>query len=156
VARRAALVACLALALASCDRDGVPPPDTVAPEWQDHLRRRNGATSPPVPDASDRGAWQRRQAQREAASQPSVDAALARYAPVVTERTLGGVRVLDVRPRGHRDGDVRALVHLHGGGYTMNSARSVAAEQRAARRRDGPARALRRLHARGLRRSGAP
>ena len=50
-------------------------------------------------------------------------AALEALAPEVTERTVGGVVALDVRPRNYRD-DGSALVYVHGGGFIEGSARS--------------------------------
>jgi acetyl esterase/lipase len=50
-------------------------------------------------------------------------AALDMLAPNVSERTLGGVPTLDVRPRGYRD-DGTALIYIHGGGFVQGSARA--------------------------------
>src|SRR5438270_186212 len=44
--------------------------------------------------------------------------------PTLTERTLGGVPVLDVKPKGWRESG-RVLVYTHGGAYAYFSARST-------------------------------
>ncbi len=49
--------------------------------------------------------------------------ALDVLAPVVTERTLGGVAALDVRSRDYSD-DGTALLYIHGGGFVQGSARA--------------------------------
>src|SRR5207253_3041453 len=43
--------------------------------------------------------------------------------PIVKERKLGGVPVLDVKPRNWKPSD-KLLVHAHGGCYVLYSARS--------------------------------
>src|SRR6185436_4673755 len=50
-------------------------------------------------------------------------AAVTEYRPVIQEREVSGVRVLDIKPRGWRD-NKRVLVYTHGGAYTMYSAKS--------------------------------
>src|SRR5262249_5818263 len=52
-----------------------------------------------------------------------VKAALQRYRPTVEARKVGGVPVLAVTPQGWKDNG-KVLVHLHGGAYTLHSARS--------------------------------
>ncbi|MES2057127.1 MAG: alpha/beta hydrolase [Pseudomonadota bacterium] len=49
--------------------------------------------------------------------------AIEALAPVVTERILGGVAVLDICPRDHRD-DGSVIVYVHGGGFVSGSARA--------------------------------
>jgi acetyl esterase/lipase len=61
---------------------------------------------------------------REAASGPAADAAAAHYEATIQARELGGVPVLDVRPRTWRANE-KLLVYIHGGSYTFGSARST-------------------------------
>jgi epsilon-lactone hydrolase len=53
-------------------------------------------------------------------AQPAVDS----YHPNITVTKLGNVNVLDIRPRDWRDNG-KVLVYLHGGGYTLLSAKST-------------------------------
>jgi acetyl esterase/lipase len=112
----------LLLAALACDREPPAIPNSVSAEWQDVLRGLGGATAPALPAPDDLRAWEALQRERAAAPQPDADAAVARYAPALRERTLGGLRALEVTPRGHRD-DGRLVVHLHGGGYAFGSPR---------------------------------
>ncbi len=99
-------------------------PDTVSPEARKYLEALpDPATLPAWPAAGDRTGWKRAWEAGEAESEPKVKATLKRYQPAVEERKLGGVRVLDVKPKGWKDNG-KVLVHAHGGGYTMYSARS--------------------------------
>ena len=47
-----------------------------------------------------------------------------RYAPTFKERTLGGVPVLDVRPKGWKE-NRKVVVYVHGGAHTLYSAKST-------------------------------
>jgi len=80
------------------------------------------AAVPAAPAADDIAGWKRVFDANEAANEPRMKAALERYQPTVEERKIGGVRVLDIKPRGWKD-DGKVLVHAHGGGYTLNTAR---------------------------------
>jgi acetyl esterase/lipase len=51
------------------------------------------------------------------------NAAVDALAPLVTERTLGGVATLDIAPKGHAE-DGSILVYVHGGGFVSGSARA--------------------------------
>jgi acetyl esterase/lipase len=48
---------------------------------------------------------------------------LKEHEPTITERKLGGVPVLDIKPKGWTESR-KVIVYLHGGAYTMSSARS--------------------------------
>ena len=116
-------LAALGLAVLACDRGGPPIPTTISPEWQEVLRGQHGARAPAHPAPDDRAAWAALQARREEQPDADREAALARYAPSVRDRRIGPLHALLVTPRGVRD-DGRLVVHLHGGGYTVGSART--------------------------------
>ncbi|MBI1916648.1 MAG: alpha/beta hydrolase [Planctomycetes bacterium] len=98
--------------------------DTVSPEARQYLESLpDPATLPAWPAPSDVTGWKRAWEAGEAASEPKVQATLKRYEPTVKERKLGGVPVLDIKPKGWKDNG-KVLVHAHGGAYTMYSARS--------------------------------
>ncbi len=98
--------------------------DTVSPEARNYLHSLpDPATLPAWPAPDDLDGWKRAWQAGEAASEPNVKATLKRYQPTVVERKIGGVPVLDIKPRGWKD-SVKVLVHTHGGAYTMYSAHS--------------------------------
>src|SRR4051794_14895603 len=90
-------------------------PDNVSPEARSYLESLPDPSSLPAwPSPRDAAGWQRAWEAAEAASEPKVRATLHRYRPQVEERSVGGVRVLDVKPRGWK-ASARVLVHAHGG-----------------------------------------
>jgi hypothetical protein len=99
-------------------------PDTVSAETRKYLESLpDPATLPAWPVADDRAGWKRAWEAGEAASEPSVQATLKRYHPTVKEQKVGGVPVLDIKPKGWKDGS-KLLVQLHAGAYTMYSTHS--------------------------------
>jgi monoterpene epsilon-lactone hydrolase len=100
-------------------------PDTVSPEWQERLQRLPDPSCRPVwPAPDDLEGWRTLQQAQEAARMPQADAALARYQPTIVAGELGGVPVLDIKPRGWRD-DGKVLIYAHGGDYVFFSSRSA-------------------------------
>jgi acetyl esterase/lipase len=98
--------------------------DTVSPAARAYLESlQDPASLPAWPAPGDSAAWKRAWEAGEAGSEPDVRSTLKRYGPTVKKRTLGGVAVLDITPKGWK-ADGKVLVHLHGGAYTMYSARS--------------------------------
>jgi acetyl esterase/lipase len=99
-------------------------PDTVSPGARKFLESLpDPAGLPALPASGDRAAWKRVWRENETANEPKVKATLKRFEPTVVKRKLGGVPVLDIKPKGWKDNG-KALVHAHGGAYAMNSARS--------------------------------
>ena len=106
--------------------DGFHLPATISPEAQDVLRSsysRSGRAALAYPAAADVAGWHALWSEREEANLPLAEALVRRFAPTIAERSLAGVPVLDIRPRGWVD-DGRAVVYLHGGCYVLGSARS--------------------------------
>jgi acetyl esterase/lipase len=102
----------------------VQTPDTVSPEARAFLESLpDPATLPALPAADDVAGWKRAWQAGEVASEPKVQATLKRFEPTVLERKLGGVPVLDIKPKGWKE-SAKILVHLHGGAYAMYSAHS--------------------------------
>ncbi|HKA07942.1 MAG TPA: alpha/beta hydrolase [Gemmataceae bacterium] len=132
---RTTLVACLLLAgltipLVGQDKKPQPAkpflyvPDTISPEFREHLGKiPDPALRPPFPAADDIEGWKRAHQQRETDLEPKVQAILKQYEPTITERKLGDVPVLDCKPKGWKESK-KVIVYLHGGAYTMASARS--------------------------------
>jgi acetyl esterase/lipase len=99
-------------------------PDTVSPEFQDHLKKLpDPALRPVAPAPDDMEGWKRFYQNRENDLEPRVISALKQYEPTLTERKLGGIPVLDIKPKGWKESR-KLLVYLHGGAYTMASAHS--------------------------------
>jgi acetyl esterase/lipase len=99
-------------------------PDTVSPEFQEHLKKLpDPALRQPWPAPDDIEGWKRVHQQRETDLEPRVQRALKQYEPSIVERKLGGVPVLDCKPKGWTESQ-QLVVYVHGGAYTMASARS--------------------------------
>ncbi|MFI4850172.1 MAG: alpha/beta hydrolase [Gimesia chilikensis] len=99
-------------------------PETISPEAQTALAGfSRAAATAPLPAADDLEGWkavQEKIEQKRAAANAEV---VKKYQPDITPRKLGGVPVLDIKPKGWQEsGEV--LVYTHGGAYTMYSARS--------------------------------
>jgi acetyl esterase/lipase len=128
-----ALLACLTIPVVSREKKTEPGekakpyvyvPSTVSPEFQEHLRKLpDPALRPSFPGPDDVDGWKRFHQAREVDLEPRVERALKEYQPTLTERNLGGVPVLDIKPKGWRD-TRKVLVYLHGGAYTMGTSRS--------------------------------
>lgn len=76
----------------------------------------------PAPD--DLAGWEKVYEIAEAHNQDKVEKSLAASHATVTEREMGGVGVEDIRPDGWEDNG-KVLVFVHGGGYSLFSARST-------------------------------
>jgi epsilon-lactone hydrolase len=99
-------------------------PKTVSPEFQEHLKKLpDPSLRPRFPAPDDMDGWKRFHQTRGKDLEPRVARTLKQYEPTLTERKLGGVPVLDIKPKGWTD-TRKLLVYLHGGAYTMGSSRS--------------------------------
>jgi acetyl esterase/lipase len=99
-------------------------PDTVSPAARKYLESlTDPAALPAWPARDDFAGWKRAWQAAETASEPKVQATLKRYEPTVEKRKIGGVPVLDIKPKGWK-ANGKVLVHLHGGAYTFYSAHS--------------------------------
>lgn len=122
--RRLALLLLLLPAAAQEPKPFVHIPDTVSKEAQEFLRTFTAPPEmPPLPAPDDLAGWKRTREGFEGFLMPAADAAVNRYEPQIDERELGGVRVLDIKPKGYTP-DRRVLVYAHGGAYVLFSARS--------------------------------
>jgi acetyl esterase/lipase len=100
-------------------------PKTVSRQAQEVLRTlKDPALAPAFPDPADISGWKNLQAWAEADGKAKSEALLKRYEYTVEEGELGGVPVLDVRPKGWKDNG-KALVYTHGGAHVMYSALST-------------------------------
>jgi acetyl esterase/lipase len=120
-------LACLAAACACpaiMSGEDFPAPATISPEARAALTAFSRAErSAPLPDPTDVEGWKEVQAQVEKKRAAAAARVVELYQPQIEERKLGGVPVLDIRPKDWRESG-RVLVYAHGGAYTMYSARS--------------------------------
>jgi epsilon-lactone hydrolase len=99
-------------------------PADVSLEFQAYLRTlTDPALKPRFPDPGDLDSWKKVQAAAEKGELAISESVVQRYAPVVTELTLGGVPVLDVRPKGWTE-TKKVVVYTHGGAHVLYSAKA--------------------------------
>jgi acetyl esterase/lipase len=106
-------------------------PTTMSPEATQFLEALYAADlkANKAPDPTDLAAWRRLQDQL-AANNPRAEAAravLPELGVSVIDAKLGGVPVIDVRPRGWDEADHRLIIYNHGGAFTVNSAHTTVA-----------------------------
>lgn len=105
----------------------VPLPDTISPEARAVIEflRSAGLKQLKAPAPDDLAAWKSlHEAQEKALEEPN-RVVLEQTGATVTPDTVGGVPVLEITPKGWTD-DGRAIVYIHGGAFTLFSARSMA------------------------------
>lgn len=99
-------------------------PTTISTEARAALAKfRRAARDAPLPAPDDVDGWKKVQAAIEARYAETSAAVVKHYQPRIDQRKLGGVPVLDIKPKGWTD-NPRVLVYTHGGAYTMYSAHS--------------------------------
>ena len=108
-----------------------PLPNTMSPEATSGLKALYAADikSSKVPDPTDLAAWRKLQ-DYQAANNPRAEAAravLPKLGVSMIDSKLGGVPVIDVRPRGWEKADRRLIIYTHGGAFTFNSAHTTVA-----------------------------
>src|SRR5215831_3823692 len=100
-------------------------PDTVSPQAQAFLRTlQDPALMPAFPEPDNLAGWEKVGAFAEADGKAKSAPLLQRYEHTVTEGRLGGVPVLDVRPKNWKDNG-KVTVYTHGGAHVMYSAAST-------------------------------
>jgi monoterpene epsilon-lactone hydrolase len=81
---------------------------------------------PDLPSPDDIAGWTAAQQSRESVGLERQKPLLVQLKPKVTELNMGGVPVLDVKPRDWKDNG-KVMVYTHGGAYTFFSAKSTLA-----------------------------
>lgn len=100
-------------------------PETLSPEAQAFLRTlKDPALTPAFPDPDNLAGWEKVRAFAEADGKANSAPLLQRYEHTVTEGKLGGIPVLDVRPKNWKDNG-KVTVYTHGGAHVMYSAASM-------------------------------
>ncbi len=100
-------------------------PDTISQEAQAVIRMMPDPNlQPTAPAHNDIEAWKAIYDAREKISIERQKTLLKSLQPTLTEMNLGGVPVLEIKPRNWKDNG-KVLVYTHGGAYTMGSAKST-------------------------------
>src|SRR5262249_38259108 len=100
-------------------------PETVSQQAQAFLRTlQDPAFILAFPEADNLAGWEKVRALAEADGKAKAAPLLQRYEHTVTEGRLGGVPVLDVRPKNWKDNG-KLTVYTHGGAHVMYSAVST-------------------------------
>jgi len=100
-------------------------PETVSPEAQAFLRAMpDPHLKPQFPAPDDFAGWKKLQAWAEADGIARSEPVVKALDPDVRALTLGGVPVLDIRPKGWTDNG-KVMVYTHGGAHVMYSAASM-------------------------------
>ncbi len=100
-------------------------PSTVSEGWQHYIdSRTDPALHPQSPDPSDKAAWKKEYDEWEAKRRPAAAEFAKNIGATVSEMELGGVRVLEIKPKNWHDNG-KVVVYTHGGGYTKLSADST-------------------------------
>jgi monoterpene epsilon-lactone hydrolase len=99
-------------------------PSTISRQAQEALAKfSRAASTAPLPEPGDIEAWETVQAAVEKKRAEANTAVVRKYQPVIQERTLGGVPVLDIKPKEWKNSS-NVLVYTHGGAYALYSSRS--------------------------------
>ncbi|HEV7402409.1 MAG TPA: alpha/beta hydrolase [Chthoniobacteraceae bacterium] len=99
-------------------------PPTISEEGKKALEQFSSAVrNAPLPAPGDIAGWKEVQSAVEKKREEANAAVVKAYEPAIEARKLGGVPVLDIKPRGWRNSP-QVLVYTHGGAYTMYSAKS--------------------------------
>ena len=99
-------------------------PKTVSQGWQDVYKKLPDPTQmASLPGPDDFEAWGKVHSEIEEAQEANVQRIIQYYSLNVESRDFGGVPVLEVTPKGWKDKG-KVLVYIHGGAYTMFSART--------------------------------
>ena len=99
-------------------------PDTISPEAQAFLRMLpDPHLQPAAPDPTEIEQWKAIQLALEARNLERQKDIVDRLGPDVTKQDLGGVPVLDIKPKNWRNNG-KVMVYTHGGAYTLQSAAS--------------------------------
>ena len=99
-------------------------PSTISPQAQALLRNiPDPNTRSPSPKPNEKEQWKAMQKEIEASTVEQQKPLLVALKSELTEMTIGGVRVLEIKPHGWKDNG-KVIVYTHGGAYVLYSAMS--------------------------------
>ena len=100
-------------------------PTTISQKGQAALRKfSQAARDAALPEPNNLRGWKKVWSGNENYFKTVSKSVAKQYQPSIEERQLGGVHVLDIKPKGWQNNG-KVLIYTHGGGYTMFSARST-------------------------------
>src|SRR4051794_21883095 len=100
-------------------------PHALSEETLDFLLSlENPEFSRVLPEPGDILGWCKLQEQAERYAMPQSDLLIERFGPAIAGFSLGGIPVLDIRPRNWAQ-ENKIAIYLHGGGFTLYSAAST-------------------------------
>ena len=99
-------------------------PTTISKEAQEELRKiAANSFDFKTPSPADLIGWKKLYQEHESMDRFGSQSNIDLYQPNITETKLGGVNVLDIKPKNWHDNG-KVLVYTHGGAYTLLSANS--------------------------------
>lgn len=99
-------------------------PTTISMQARQAIQQfSKAAATAPLPAPDDFAAWKEVRAKIEQKRAAANAAVVNQYQPLIQEREIGSVPVLDIKPRGWND-HANVFLYAHGGAYTMYSAKS--------------------------------
>lgn len=98
-------------------------PTTISPEAAAVYQAYRAFILAPRPVPASNADLEEMQRKAEERAIPASDALVGKLGATVTQRSIGGVTVYEVRPKGWRD-DGTLILDVHGGGFVTGSARS--------------------------------
>jgi acetyl esterase/lipase len=106
-------------------------PETLSPQWRGFYARMEemfskGGGFPAAPAAGDLAGWKKFHDGASAMMKTMGEPVIKQLAPRLNTRSINGVPVLEVEPRGYRPSK-QVIIYTHGGGYTIGTADSSAA-----------------------------
>ncbi len=114
----------IAMATVSVHGEDFSVPKTISKEAQAAAAKfSKAARNVQLPAADDIEGWKKVQAEMEQKRAAANAAVVQEYQPEIQSRKLGGVPVLDIKPKDWQESQ-RVLVYTHGGAYTLYSAKS--------------------------------
>jgi len=99
------------------------PPTIPKPAQKALAQFSRAAAVAPLPEPDDLEAWKKVQARIEKKRAEANLNVVKQYQPRIQERKVGGVPVLDIKPKGWKNSS-KLLVYTHGGAYALYSAKS--------------------------------
>jgi len=99
-------------------------PETISAEAQEAIRKRKLKVRHPWPTPDDLANWNSHWEYNEKAWADYNDSIAELYNPTIKDTVMGGVQVLDIRPKGWVDNH-KVLIYNHGGAYVLFSAHST-------------------------------
>ncbi len=98
-------------------------PTTISPEAQEVLDKFPPNTKT-LPASDDLNVWKKVWQEKEESKKEDNAKVVDYYKPVIQERKLGGVPLLDIKPKNWEDNG-KVLIYIHGGAYVLYSAAST-------------------------------